>query len=328
MRWLVRGIAIAGILLGVAACATVAPRQELVDAKSSLEAARNVGGDVYSPNRFRRASEGIQEAEREFAQGHSVIGRALANEARENAEAAEAETLVIKARAQQAATQAIGEVRERLQAAHRALADLHRRGAAATDLNFPAELESQARSSLGRAQDANDRGDSQQALVEVAQARQTLGRIEGDLPKLEAALQAQKQRLREQQEEQQKKQDLERQQQARGEAAAPPPATPEPVVKPKGLPTPPPPSVSPAPPETYTVKAGDSLWRIAARADIYHNPWLWPLIFKANAKVLEKPDRLRVGQRLIIPRNYGKKEAQEAEHQARQRGNRSLTGNR
>ncbi len=53
----------------------------------------------------------------------------------------------------------------------------------------------------------------------------------------------------------------------------------------------------------YRVSPGDSLWRIAARPDVYGNGLLWPLIYQANRQTLADPGRLRVGQRLRIRRN-------------------------
>ena len=51
---------------------------------------------------------------------------------------------------------------------------------------------------------------------------------------------------------------------------------------------------------TYTVRAGDSLWVIAGRPEIYANSLLWPLIWQANVTVIPDPNRLRSGQRLKL----------------------------
>ncbi|WP_420465548.1 LysM peptidoglycan-binding domain-containing protein [Panacagrimonas sp.] len=52
--------------------------------------------------------------------------------------------------------------------------------------------------------------------------------------------------------------------------------------------------------KTYAVRSGDSLWVIAAQPEHYANPWLWPLIWRANLSVLPDPDRLRSGQVLRV----------------------------
>ncbi|MEM9247372.1 MAG: LysM peptidoglycan-binding domain-containing protein [Pseudomonadota bacterium] len=49
----------------------------------------------------------------------------------------------------------------------------------------------------------------------------------------------------------------------------------------------------------YTVQPGDSLGAIARR--FYGNASLYQSIFEANRRILSTPDRIRVGQRLILP---------------------------
>lgn len=55
--------------------------------------------------------------------------------------------------------------------------------------------------------------------------------------------------------------------------------------------------------QTHAVRSGDSLWKIAAQSQYYANPWLWPLIWRANLAVLPDPDRLRSGQVLRVQRH-------------------------
>lgn len=53
--------------------------------------------------------------------------------------------------------------------------------------------------------------------------------------------------------------------------------------------------------KTYLVKAGDSLWSIAAQADVYANALLWPLLAQANAAVLSKTGyQVHAGQKLLV----------------------------
>jgi nucleoid-associated protein YgaU len=51
---------------------------------------------------------------------------------------------------------------------------------------------------------------------------------------------------------------------------------------------------------SYTVKAGESLWVIAARPEVYANGLLWPLIWETNAVLIPDPNRLRRGQVLKL----------------------------
>ena len=65
-----------------------------------------------------------------------------------------------------------------------------------------------------------------------------------------------------------------------------------------------PPAVSPLAPapgtfEQYTVKKGDSLWKIAKQ--FYGDPYQWRRIYEANRDRLSDPNRVRRGMTLKIP---------------------------
>lgn len=54
---------------------------------------------------------------------------------------------------------------------------------------------------------------------------------------------------------------------------------------------------------SYVVKKGDSLWKIAARSDIYGNGDQWRKIYSANKKTIgANPNLIYPGQKLVIPR--------------------------
>lgn len=62
----------------------------------------------------------------------------------------------------------------------------------------------------------------------------------------------------------------------------------------------------------YTVRRGESLPQIAARAEIYNDSSLWPLIYRANRDQIRNPKQLWPGQALKIPRHFSRDEAIEA----------------
>ena len=68
----------------------------------------------------------------------------------------------------------------------------------------------------------------------------------------------------------------------------------------------------PALPTVYTVRRGETLPQISARAEIYNDSSLWPIIFRANRDQIRDPKRLWPGQVFTIPRNFSRNEANEA----------------
>jgi hypothetical protein len=72
--------------------------------------------------------------------------------------------------------------------------------------------------------------------------------------------------------------------------------------------------------DRYIVQPGDSLWGIAARPAIYHDPWLWPILYQGNRHRLSDPDMLYPRQELTVPRGYSQDEANRARQRARTRG--------
>jgi nucleoid-associated protein YgaU len=72
-------------------------------------------------------------------------------------------------------------------------------------------------------------------------------------------------------------------------------------------------------PERYAVQRGDTLWGISAREQIYRDPFMWPLIYKANSQQIRDPDVIFPRQIFVIPRNYTAEEAAAAIQRAKQR---------
>ncbi|MCA9016549.1 MAG: LysM peptidoglycan-binding domain-containing protein [Planctomycetaceae bacterium] len=71
---------------------------------------------------------------------------------------------------------------------------------------------------------------------------------------------------------------------------------------------------------TYVVKQNDNLWDIAARASVYSEPLLWPLIFKANAGSINDADLIFPDQILVIETAPSEGDKTAARQFARQRG--------
>ncbi len=81
-------------------------------------------------------------------------------------------------------------------------------------------------------------------------------------------------------------------------ASSPPAAPPSPARPAPSSPAPA--TAEPATVETYVVQPGDTLSRIAAK--VYNDPGKWSRIYEANRNQLPKPESVRVGQTLKIPK--------------------------
>lgn len=67
----------------------------------------------------------------------------------------------------------------------------------------------------------------------------------------------------------------------------------------------------------YTVAGNDTLWLIAARLEVYGDPLLWPLLYRANRDQIRDPRQIFAGQVLDIPRNISASDRQDALDRAR-----------
>ena len=69
----------------------------------------------------------------------------------------------------------------------------------------------------------------------------------------------------------------------------------------------------------YLVVSGDNLWNIAGQDATYANPFMWPLIYKANSGQIKDADLIYPGQYFYIPKAKGDERAAAIEH-AKNRG--------
>jgi len=52
----------------------------------------------------------------------------------------------------------------------------------------------------------------------------------------------------------------------------------------------------------YKVRKGDNLWKIAARKEVYGDPYMWITIYNANMSKIEDPNMIFPGQLYEIPK--------------------------
>ncbi len=69
----------------------------------------------------------------------------------------------------------------------------------------------------------------------------------------------------------------------------------------------------------YLVVAGDNLWNISGQQTIYGDPFMWPLIYKANSGQIKDADLIFPGQYFYIPKAQGAERAAAINH-AKTRG--------
>jgi len=69
----------------------------------------------------------------------------------------------------------------------------------------------------------------------------------------------------------------------------------------------------------YLVVSGDSLWGISGQGSIYGDPYMWPLIYKANSGQIKDADLIYPGQYFYIPKAKGPERAAAIKH-AKTRG--------
>jgi len=91
--------------------------------------------------------------------------------------------------------------------------------------------------------------------------------------------------------------------------------TPEAVVEqPTAVPT----KAPEAPRERkYRVVKADTLWDISGLGEVMSDPWLWPLLYKANHAEIDDPDLIFVDQEFSIPKGASQADMSDATDDAK-----------
>jgi hypothetical protein len=69
-------------------------------------------------------------------------------------------------------------------------------------------------------------------------------------------------------------------------------------------------------PTSYTVVKGNCLWWISEFKQIYNDPFMWPLIFKANRSKIKNANLIYPGQTFDIPRAFALDDVKAARNKA------------
>ncbi|MFH1825476.1 MAG: DUF4398 domain-containing protein [Candidatus Firestonebacteria bacterium] len=69
--------------------------------------------------------------------------------------------------------------------------------------------------------------------------------------------------------------------------------------------------------QIYTVIKGDCLWNISKDGKNYGDPFMWPLIYKANKDKIKDPDLIYPNQEFNVPANYDEKDKNESKDAAK-----------
>lgn len=266
----------------IAGCATAPPTQEMSDARQALDAAHRAEATRYAPDALEGAESLLSQAENKLGAGAFTQAQKTALAAKEEA---------TKARAMASA----------ISAAKKTLSD-----AAAIDAQSP-----EAQVLLQQAEAAAKVDDDKNAVRLAGEAAQRakqdinhayLGKAKtmldeattfqaisaGQRAVLDSAESAYRNR--------EGKKAHELSSNLLGDLRAAQPMLPETVS--------PPPTSQPEQPllSSYTVKSGDSLWKISGRDEVYGNPHQWPLVYHANRKKIKNTNVIRPGQVFVIIR--------------------------
>ena len=70
---------------------------------------------------------------------------------------------------------------------------------------------------------------------------------------------------------------------------------------------------------SWTVVTGDTLWGIAEDVKVYDDPFMWPLIYKANRSQIKDPDLIFPKQVFDVPQDYSAGDKKTAIKEAKNR---------
>lgn len=70
---------------------------------------------------------------------------------------------------------------------------------------------------------------------------------------------------------------------------------------------------------SWTVVRGDTLWGIAKKDNVYADPFMWPLIYKANRSQIKDPDLIFPKQTFDVPQDYSAGDKKSAIREAKNR---------
>jgi nucleoid-associated protein YgaU len=68
----------------------------------------------------------------------------------------------------------------------------------------------------------------------------------------------------------------------------------------------------------YSVRKGDSLWRISGKDSVYGDSFKWPLLFKANRANIDDPDLIYPRQALKVSKKFTEEEETDAVGKAKE----------
>lgn len=292
----------ASLLLG--GCATSGPpTQEMSDARQALDAARQVNAASHVPETLQDAQSLLSQAEEKLGEGafaqaqhDALAAKAGATKARTMASAiSEAKAALREAEAVDALSGGAMGLLQQAEAAalmddDKATVRLARETTqqAARDVNHA--LLSRTRILLDEAHALMDEVRGLPPFTRAQQAE--MDAIEAMYQREEgrAAYAAARRLVEELREAQRVRQAAVVGQPPAQVTAMPPKPLPEPAaVNPIGA------------PHHYTVRRGDSLWKIAARPEVYANPLRWVGIYQANRHHVKNAHAIYPGQVLLIP---------------------------